>query len=362
MSILKIIFLTEFVVYCFFELIFNIIEIAKIVRKKYFTHNQSFNEKKCQNNETSLVASIFILVFIITAIFFNNDIVQRINFLIFLLCFCYFTKTLLQVLISPDLNNFYSFDFKNFLGFFTFLFVFAIYFNMDNIISNFLNNINNKDAYDTLLVMFILCLVFIYIFFIIALIPCIFSEFNKIFKYLFEKTRLFFNKIFNLMYLLINKFFKMIIVCFESIDKTFDELKDDKTFFSNVKAILIFIIKNLLKLVLIFIYCIIYGLYKLIYYILNILLITCYFFDILSKTNNELYLSFFIRISIIFSLLFTYIILSKNQYLISYTNYTVFEFLDGTILIPLIYDSINEYKKYIVKIIVDAKTRNKEQK
>ena len=53
--------------------------------------------------------------------------------------------------------------------------------------------------------------------------------------------------------------------------------------------------------------------------------------------------SFYVFISVILSLIFSYIHFTKIDNLINKTNYKVFEFVCGTILIPLIYECINRY-------------------
>ena len=64
---------------------------------------------------------------------------------------------------------------------------------------------------------------------------------------------------------------------------------------------------------------------------------------------------FFILISSILSLIFSYIFFSINPELISEGNFGIFDFLSGTILIPLIFDYISKYADKVKNNLISNK-------
>lgn len=221
---------------------------------------------------------------------------------------------MIQSFLNENYGDLYSFDRFNSLSLFCVAIVIFASLDLHNELLKFLKSIKNTDLHDALIILFFLVGYFINIFFIFTLSS------SLLFK-LKDKQQ---------------EFLRKVILEADKIKKTFHlpfiKLKDIKHFSINFKAI-ITCLKKFISI----------SFYALFYLILRILNVTFRFLIGFSSNNDFLHLSFYVLISVIFSLMLSYANFTKIDNLISEPNYKVFEFICGTVLIPLIYDCINRY-------------------
>lgn len=346
MNILQIIFISEILLHMLLTILIGISNFFNKV-KKHKSSNYKFSENTMEldSQQNPFILSFILFVFSLF-ILIRFKILERFNLAILIISFLFLIKYLGRVLFRPDCHSLYTFDGGKSLGFFALIFPTFICFNTKEKLFDYTNSIISTNIHDVVVILLVLFLFFIYFVLIFALIPSILFELNKPLNFCLD----------------INIFvLRMIIskqeLCFEKINKVTNAINNYTSFrngiiniFGNVFKILANVFRFLFMIIIII-------LLDLIIYFIYFLTVILYFFVFISKVTNEMMLSFLIRIAIILSLLFTFIVLNKYSYLITDVNYKIFEFIDSTVLIPLIYDSINRYNGSCIEFIKSLKTK-----
>lgn len=331
-----------------FELfLYLLLSSFKYIDYKGMWHNILKNEKKNKDNNRSfsivILMSLLIIFVIIFSLLQKLNIVNKFNFIIFILTLFSFLNYLLRIYNLPKPLSKYTFDQTSILGVFAYVlstngtedFFQKIYF--------YCTRVNNSDLHDFIFIVVIIVFSFLYFLLIVAFIPAIANEFISTFVItLKEKKKI----IANLYLKIVSKILKII-----SINMSF---KVDRTKNADTRALINCVITffaYLLKILkcscyLMMSFLLIFILFVL-WFIKKCLVMVNSFFTHLSKIDNEINLSFYIRISIIASMIITMVIISKYNILINDINYDIYEYVSGTILIPLILDSINKYREIL---------------
>lgn len=311
-------------------------------------HNILKNEKKNKDNNRSISIVILISLLIVFVIIFSLlqkfNIVNKFNFIFFVLTLFSFLNYLLRIynLLKP-LSK-YTFDQTSILGVFAYVFSTNGTEDFFQKINFYCARVNNSDLHDFIFIIVIIVFSFLYFLLIVAFIPAIANKFISIFAIaLKEKKKI----IANLYMKIVSKIIKMI-----SIDSM--SFKVDRTNNAGTRALINFVITffaYLLKILkcscyLMMSFLLIFILFVLSFFKKCFIMVNSCFIH-LSKIDNEINLSFYIRVSIIASMIITMIIISKYNILKNDINYDIYEYVSGTILIPLILDSINKYREIL---------------
>ena len=332
-----------------FELfLYLLLSSFKYIDYKGMWHNILKNEKKNKDNNRSISIVILISLLIIFVIIFlllqKLNIVNKFNFIIFILTLFSFLNYLLRIYNLPKPLSKYTFDQTSILGVFAYVlstngtedFFQKIYF--------YCTRVNNSDLHDFIFIVVIIVFSFLYFLLIVAFIPAIANKFISTFVIaLKEKKKI----IANLYLKIVSKILKII-----SIDSM--SFKVDRTNNADTRALINCVITffayllNILKwsCYLMMSFLLIFILFVLLF-IKKCLVMVNSCFTHLSKIDNEINLSFYTRISIIASMIITMVIISKYNILKNDINYDIYEYVSGTILIPLILDSINKYREIL---------------
>lgn len=338
MKLLKEIFLILFCVYYIFTIIQCIIDfIIKKIKKDKITNKSSIENEDSNNNyKFPLFLSIFewlIILIIATFVFMNGCIIILINILMLFVCFIALLHFLKQSLFNKnDTNQHCYFDQFNGLSLFCVATVIAIIFNMHINILNLIKHITTGNLHDVLIVLFFLASFFINIFYIFILFSSLLSKFEK-FKVL-------------------QKLLKMVSSCAENIQNIFHALS--KIELSTIKNAFF---KIILGICFVFVFVPFFiPILALLYLLLCFIMLCLRFLIGLSWTNNGLFLSFFVLISSILSLIFSFVLFHKNaSFIYDEENLKIFEFISSTILIPLVYDCINKYADKVKNNLINNK-------
>ena len=315
MKFLKDTFFILFIIYY----VFTIIDLFKNKDKK--SKNSEDNSKEIEDdtrdNCIALYLTIFIwfVIIVLITFIFKNIFALELNSFMIIACSISFLFLLIQSILSKNYRDLYSFDQFNSLSVFCIAIVVAVSFQTHNFLLMLIQNfIKNTDLQDVLIILFFFAAYFVNIFFIFTLSSSLFFKLKD-----------------NLLDCL-----REVILQADKIKKTFHlplKKEKDKKHFSFTLKIIIAYFKKFLSI----------SIYAALYLILRILKILLRFLIGFSSNNDILHLSFYVFISVILSLIFSYIHFTKIDNLINKTNYKVFEFVCGTILIPLIYECINRY-------------------
>lgn len=317
--------------------------IVGLKQEIHHTNDILAKEKKSKNvlsfyKFSVQIISLFIIVLIACIYMFNHQ--NSVLLSIIILCLMYLLLNIdyiAEIYTKPSLNKRYELDQTNVFGMLMFSIAYFINddFWIEIIMFHDLFTINYlSDLYQLL----ILSLAFaIYYLFIISIIPLIFRNLNNIikrmkFRYLktvktkIEKMLSLKNLIFYypcLKYVLKNniKRLKFIVLMFSFIIELF----------LNVISIIIYLVYFCFRV------CILVF-YKLCCYIKSI-------FSLFCSMQTELYFSKFIRLSIIASLFTTIYVANFQMNLKLSESENFYEFLAGTIIIPLFYDSLHRIKE-----------------
>lgn len=284
------------------------------------------------------IISLFIIIFITFIYLFKHQ--KSVMLLMVIFCLVHLLLEfgyIADIYTKPSLDKKYVLDQTNIFGMLMFFIAYSINddYWMKIIMLHDLFAINYlSDLYQ----LFILSLAFsIYYLFIISIIPLIFGNLNDIIKHIeFRNLKTNKTKIEKILSLKNLSFYYPCLIYFSK--NNIKRLKIIVLIVSFIFDLIINILRSILYLINFCFKVCILAFYKLCCYIKSI-------FSLFCSMRTEFYFSKFIRISIIVALFTTIYVANFQINLKLSESKNFFEFLAGTIIIPLFYDSLHRIKE-----------------